>query len=95
MLIEYDVKDGFSVCLLQNPFAARQVVVKWLAMQGSTQAAGKGLEHPFDEVMVVVAASTDVEVALHGCASLRLRGVYGADTRQSHSTRWCTGHMSQ
>ena len=45
MLIEYDVKDGFSVCLLQNPFAARQVVVEWLAMQGGTQAAGKGLEH--------------------------------------------------
>ena len=59
MLIEYDVKDGFSVCLLQAPFAARQVVVKWLAMQGSTQAAGKGLEHPFDEVMVVAVASSD------------------------------------
>ena len=32
MLIEYDVKDGFSVCLLQDPFAARQVVVEWLSV---------------------------------------------------------------
>lgn len=36
-------------------------------MYGCTEAAGKGLKHAFDEVMVVFATGTDVKVATHSC----------------------------
>ena len=35
-------------------------------MYGCTQAAGKGLEHALDEVVIILATRTDVEVATQG-----------------------------